>query len=35
VLYSDAVSTEGCGSADSAVGPFYCPADERIYIDLS
>jgi len=35
VLYSDAVSTEGCGSADSAVGPFYCPADERIYLDLS
>jgi predicted metalloprotease len=23
----------GCGSASSAVGPFYCPADQRIYID--
>ena len=29
------VSTEGCGSASSAVGPFYCPADQRIYIDTS
>ena len=35
VLYSDAVSTGGCGSATSAVGPFYCPADQRVYLDLS
>ena len=34
VLYRDAVST-GCGSAGSAVGPFYCPADQRVYLDLS
>jgi hypothetical protein len=34
VLYRDGVST-GCGSASSAVGPFYCPADQRVYIDLS
>ena len=27
------VNTEGCGSASSAVGPFYCPADKGIYID--
>ena len=33
-LYRDAVNT-GCGSASSAVGPFYCPADERVYLDLS
>ncbi len=35
VLYSQAVRTGGCGSATSAVGPFYCPADQRVYLDLS
>lgn len=34
-LYSGGVSTEGCGSATSAAGPFYCPADMGIYIDTS
>ena len=34
VLYSDAVES-ACGFARSAVGPFYCPADEKVYIDLS
>jgi len=34
VLYSGAVST-GCGDASSAVGPFYCPPDQRVYLDLS
>ncbi|MGQ0679324.1 MAG: KPN_02809 family neutral zinc metallopeptidase [Actinomycetota bacterium] len=33
VFFTGGVRT-GCGTASSAVGPFYCPADERIYIDL-
>ena len=32
-FYTGAVST-GCGQASSAVGPFYCPADASVYIDL-
>jgi predicted metalloprotease len=31
-LFTDAVNT-GCGGATSAVGPFYCPVDQSIYID--
>ena len=27
-------TTSGCGSATSSVGPFYCPADQKVYIDL-
>lgn len=34
VLFSGAVDS-GCGFAEAAVGPFYCPADERVFIDLS
>lgn len=35
VVFSGAVSTGGCGNATSAVGPFYCPADKKLYIDPS
>ncbi|HXK19046.1 MAG TPA: neutral zinc metallopeptidase [Polyangiaceae bacterium] len=34
VLFTDSTAS-GCGTSSSAVGPFYCPADERVYIDLS
>jgi uncharacterized protein len=34
VLFSDAVQS-GCGSARSSMGPFYCPADHKLYIELS
>jgi predicted metalloprotease len=33
VLFRDAVAS-GCGDAQSAMGPFYCPADEKVYVDL-
>lgn len=33
VLFRDAVQS-ACGMAESAVGPFYCPADQQVYIDL-
>jgi predicted metalloprotease len=33
VVFSNSVSTGGCGSATSDVGPFYCPGDHKLYID--
>jgi predicted metalloprotease len=34
VLFSGATGT-ACGTGEAAAGPFYCPADEKVYIDLS
>ncbi|CDZ75600.1 putative metalloprotease [Peptoniphilus sp. ING2-D1G] len=34
VLYTGSVNS-GCGYASAQIGPFYCPADSKVYIDLS
>ena len=34
VLFSGATQT-GCGLGRAAMGPFYCPLDQKVYIDLS
>jgi hypothetical protein len=34
VLFSGGV-TSGCGAAESAMGPFYCPLDQKVYVDMS
>ncbi len=34
VLFRDAVNT-GCGKGAAQMGPFYCPADQKVYLDLS
>jgi predicted metalloprotease len=34
VLFSGAVAS-ACGNASSASGPFYCPGDQKVYIDLT
>jgi predicted metalloprotease len=35
VLYDGSTPTEGCGMGSRAAGPFYCPGDQKVYLDLS
>ena len=35
VVFANSVSTGGCGDASSGAGPFYCPGDQKLYIDPS
>ena len=35
VLFRGQIGTGGCGTGQSAMGPFYCPADQKVYIDLA
>ncbi len=35
VIYDDSTPTKGCGEGKAAIGPFYCPADSTVYIDLN
>lgn len=35
VIYDQATGTQGCGLGQAAMGPFYCPPDRSVYVDLS
>lgn len=35
VVLFENVTSSGCGTAQSAMGPFYCPADETVFMDMS
>lgn len=34
-VYTQAIETGGCGTGQSSFGPFYCPGDNKVYLDLS
>jgi predicted metalloprotease len=34
VVFAGATNSEGCGFASAAIGPFYCPAAEKVFLDL-
>jgi predicted metalloprotease len=35
VLYSGSTESPGCGEARSSMGPFYCPSDQKVYLDMA
>lgn len=35
IVLFESTTTSACGTAQSAMGPFYCPADQKIYMDMS
>src|SRR5690606_20366176 len=35
VVYTGGTDTDGCGFGSASFGPFYCPGDEKVYLDLS
>ncbi|MGK6342418.1 neutral zinc metallopeptidase [Chryseobacterium sp. DT-3] len=35
VVLFESTTRSGCGTAEAAMGPFYCPADQKIYMDMS
>jgi len=35
VMFRGRTDTGGCGTGESAMGPFYCPVDQKVYIDLA
>lgn len=35
VVMFESVTSSGCGTAQASMGPFYCPADETVYMDMS
>lgn len=35
IVLFESITQSGCGTAQSAMGPFYCPADQTIYMDMS